>query len=429
MEKEEIKHMLEENYAALERYVVYHAGVGQHSADIVQEVALSVLIHGESLGKREAFKPWLYKIARNKLADAYRKSGREFSSDKLDMVPVRRIERSCDAVHETLDKLPPEDKRLLTLCYMQGMKQKDAAEMLSIPLGTLKTRLSAARERFRKNYQYTYNFKEKSMDNINFPKTIPDYEITEREGEIFPVKYEGIIGWGIVPRLGEKKAWAAYDFPEKKITDIMKMEITGKCEVHGIEGVEIKTVETSCGGTDPNVFTDSEIERIFAAQLTDTHCRLLAESHMENGVRKCYTFLDGNKFLDSWGFGENNCGFKTHLRHEGYIIKKGSTIENHSGRDEVMDLSGRFTVKIGGVEYDTVCLTDIESYDEGVLTETYLDRNGNEILWRRFNCDNWHSERIGGQRWSEKYPDNERLTVNGKIYVHWYDCIFDNLVK
>lgn len=30
--------------------------------------------------------------------------------------------------------------------------------------------------------------------------------------------------------------------------------------------------------------------------------------------------------------------------------------------------------------------------------------------------------------WSEKLPDNERLTINGVAYVHWYDCISDYIL-
>ena len=265
------------------------------------------------------------------------------------------------------------------------------------------------------------------MTNIKFPEYMPDYKIKQRDDKPFDVLYEGIIGWGIIPRLGEKCSWAAYDFPDKKITDYMRMEVCGKAEVHGIEGVEIRTVETSCGGTDPNVFTDDEIERIFVAQLTDSHCRILAESHMENGVRKNYTFLDGGAFLDNWGYGEDNCGAETHLKPHGLIVKNNDIVINNSGKDSIMDICGRFNVTILGKTYDTVCLMDIETYDTGVMTETYLDRNGNIILWRRFNRNDWRYEKTS-MLWSDKYPDNERITINGEIYVHWYDCLFDKII-
>ena len=59
-----------------------------------------------------------------------------------------------------------------------------------------------------------------------------------------------------------------------------------------------------------------------------------------------------------------------------------------------------------------------------MLCEYYLDHSGRTVLWRRFNRDDWALNRYG-QRWSEKLPNNERLTLNGDTYVHWYDCITD----
>ena len=37
-------------------------------------------------------------------------------------------------------------------------------------------------------------------------------------------------------------------------------------------------------------------------------------------------------------------------------------------------------------------------------------------------------ERFGGKLWSEKFPENDRIFINGKMYVHWYDCITDYIL-
>ncbi len=92
-----------------------------------------------------------------------------------------------------------------------------------------------------------------------------------------------------------------------------------------------------------------------------------------------------------------------------------------------MDIVGRYTVTIANQEFDTVCLMDIESYDTGVVTEQFIDKNGKTVLWRRFNTDDWAYDRFK-IKWSEKLPDNEQILVDGKIYVHWYDCISDYIL-
>ena len=87
--------------------------------------------------------------------------------------------------------------------------------------------------------------------------------------------------------------------------------------------------------------------------------------------------------------------------------------------------TGRFRITLGNTVYDTVRLIDYENGNQGgMLCEYYLDKNGRTILWRRFNKNNWASKRYA-KPWTVLLPDNERLTVNGETYVHWYDCVTD----
>ena len=57
--------------------------------------------------------------------------------------------------------------------------------------------------------------------------------------------------------------------------------------------------------------------------------------------------------------------------------------------------------------------TDFET-----LPETYLP-----MLRRRFNRTDWHYSSLPGINWSEHLPENERITINGETYVHWYEYI------
>ncbi|MFR5876307.1 MAG: hypothetical protein ACLUFN_07445 [Eubacterium sp.] len=95
--------------------------------------------------------------------------------------------------------------------------------------------------------------------------------------------------------------------------------------------------------------------------------------------------------------------------------------------DACLDVVGRYTVIIGNMEFDTVCVMDIESYENGVVTEQYVDKNGKTVLWRRFNADDWKLTHYKDY-WTNKLPQNEKIFVNGKTYVHWYDCISDYIV-
>lgn len=249
------------------------------------------------------------------------------------------------------------------------------------------------------------------------PAILPEYEIRESSEAPFSVKWEELMGWFLVPKLGEKLSWGMYDIPSRQCSHIYDMAVTGKANVHGIEGVELTARESSYSQK------KEVISRTFVAQLTDTHCRYLATLRTDGDVRNYITFLDGDAFLPNWGFGEDNCGNETNLSPKGDIRRKGQIVTSIQ-KTFLLDIVGRYTIVINGKSYDTVCVMDIETYDCGVVSEQFLDQNGRTILWRRFNRNDWAIDQYG-KEWTELLPENERLTVNGKTYVQWYDCITD----
>lgn len=419
---EDFEKLLDENRDALERFVKYRVGSVNDAEDIIQEVCLSAFKGFGSLKDKTLFKAWLIVIARNKCNDYFREKAK-FLSIPLDSIKESvfvcsaRGVTTSEIVRDTLDALGEKEKQILYLYYFKEYPQDVIARRLSLPLGTVKSRIHNAKKRFKEEYPY----KPKGDDKVKkMPDFLPEYEITKSDKEPFEVVWEELMGWFIVPRLGEKLKWAAYDLPDRNKTEECELEVVGRAEVHGIEGVEITTVEHS-----PLIHNmigeDDPAKRSFIAQLTDTHCRYLAESHFENGIHKTFTFLDGELFEENWGYGENNSGKEVNLRRKGYIEKNGNLITAKS--DKVMDVVGRYAVLIAGKNYDTICLVDVSTYNLGIVTEKYIDKNGKTVLWRRFNKNDW-----GGRIWSEVLPNNERLTVNGETFVHWYDCITDYIL-
>lgn len=128
----------------------------------------------------------------------------------------------------------------------------------------------------------------------------------------------------------------------------------------------------------------------------------------------------------NWGFGEDNCGNETDLTVQGDIQRNGNSVTSVN-KDFLLDIVGRYTVTINGKSYDTVCVMNIETYNCGMVSEQFLDKDGKTILWRRYNRDDWAIDRYK-KRWSEQLPENDQLTINGIPYVHWYDCITDYIL-
>ena len=426
----EFEILLNECKNAVDRFVWFKLSSKADADDVLQDTYLTTFQKFDTLADKSHFKAWIISIARNKCNDYYRRKAKsvDVSIDELTEQPLTASRYGYveqHDVYDTLESLSENDKQIINLFYIQGYNQSEISQRLNIPIGTVKSRLYTARNNFKRLYLPDTIYRKVDENMKKLPEIMPEYTITKLDKEPFSVKWEEPMGWFIVPKLGEKLNWAIYDVPKRNRTEYDEMQVVGKAEIHGIEGVEIAVKQYTpmdCNKTD----NDKIAERTFIAQLTDTHCRFLAESHISGGVKKCYTFLDGDEFIPNWGFGENNCGNEVNLSVKGDIIRNGSEI-TAADKPFLLDVVGRYEVKIGGKSYDTICVMDIETYDGGVVSEQYLDKNGRTILWRRFNRNDWAKDRYK-KNWTEILPENERITVNGEVYVHWYNCITDYIL-
>lgn len=377
--------------------------------DVVQEACLKAYRSMDALSDPERFQAWIIQITRNQIRDFYRaRSRRAALLEAARPGNLAHPPRRAD-VSDALDALNPRDRELLSRFYLHDQSVADIAQRLGVPAGTVKSRLHAARGRFRDAYPVDMRG-EILMKKL--PERMPDYTIKRLDAPPFPVKLEESLSWFVVPRLGERVNWAMYDFPEKKMTNFVEVVVAGRASVHGVEGVEVEVVTK-------DYMDDETVRRTFIIQQTDTRSRILSETHMDAGVKRTFTFLDGDDFIKNWGFGPDNCGYEIDLRPKGEIVREGGVVKSVR-RGDIVDVVGRCDVMLDGKTYDTICL--MECLDDGMATEQFIDKNGRTVLWRRFNADDWKAEKYGGL-WSKRMPDNERMTVNGQIYVHWYDCL------
>jgi RNA polymerase sigma factor (sigma-70 family) len=422
---DEFEKLLEAERVSVERFVRFRMNVKADADDVLQEVFFTAYQKFPQLKNKDSFKAWIISIARNKCNDYFRKKA-TLCEIPIDEITEKELSVSRhgvsvgSAVRETLDLLGDNDKQILYLYFWKELPQAEIAKKLGIPVGTVKSRLHTAKQKFKNNYPYFTKTSKGENDMKKLPEFIPEYKIEASAEAPFYVKWEELMGWFLVPKLGEKLSWGMYDIPSRKCSHVYDMQVTGKAKVHGIEGVELTAREASY--SDKN----EVINRTFVAQLTDTHCRYLATLRNDGDVRNYITFLDGDEFMLNWGFGEDNCGNETNLSVKGDIRRVGNSVTS-ANKDFLLDIVGRYTVTIGGKSYDTVCVMDIETYNCGVVSEQFLDKNGKTILWRRYNRDDWAIDRYK-KKWSEMLPENEKLTVNGTAYVHWYDCVTDYIL-
>ena len=416
---------------AVERWVRARTGSPADAEDILQETYLAAFRGYSGLRKPDVFLPWILGIARRKTADWYRSQARR-KEIPLEHLPEKAEESIEDnGVEETLDALPERDRLMLRLFYQEMLSQKQISVRLRIPEGTVKSRMSTARDRFRAAYPYPPKG-ETDMKNkeLMLPERLPEYTIVWENEPAFPVDCEEMTGWFIVPKPGEKLVWGMYDLPSRKLDVSYEMAVTGPASVHGLEGVAIaaRVIQPQAPAAEDDLMreavdasTGGQEEWRFIAQEKDGYTRFLSAEHIEGNERVLTTFLDGEAFMDNWGFGDDNCGAPVHLEPQGKICRNGTELTVQEDKPFI-DVAGRCTVTLDGKTFDTVCVMDFGMYTEGIISEQYLNREGRTVLWRRFNRDDWDIDRYG-KRWSELLPENERIIVNGQCYVHWYDCL------
>ncbi|NJO01903.1 MAG: sigma-70 family RNA polymerase sigma factor [Bacteroidia bacterium] len=130
--------------------------------EILQDVFLKIW---EKMARfdpqRGSLSGWMFCIGRNLALDKlrsreYRQQGRDtytLENPHLGMGYTNPYQIRVDHIglqQDLLDKLPPEQARLVCLVHLMGYTQTEAAEKLNLPLGTVKTRLRLAMSKLRK---------------------------------------------------------------------------------------------------------------------------------------------------------------------------------------------------------------------------------------------------------------------------------------
>lgn len=123
-------------------------GDREHAEDIVQETLLRAWRHPESLaGERGDLRPWLFTVARHIAIDAHRRRQnrvQEVGDGGLDAVAEQRddIEHALEhwLVSDALASLSPPHREVLVQTYLQDRSVAQAAVVLGVPVGTVKSR-------------------------------------------------------------------------------------------------------------------------------------------------------------------------------------------------------------------------------------------------------------------------------------------------
>ncbi len=144
--------------------LLHVVGSPEEARDVAQDAFVQALLKLESFQRTAAFYTWLYRIAFNVAVSRHRKRKPTSSLDQRreasgqepiarDGGPSERMERQerVDQVQAALAALSEEHRAVLVLREMDGCCYETIAEMLDMPVGTVRSRLHRARMELREH--------------------------------------------------------------------------------------------------------------------------------------------------------------------------------------------------------------------------------------------------------------------------------------
>ena len=123
------------------------------SEDLLQDCVEKVLVHG-SEWRGGSFKSWVYRIMTNLHLNTRRSLARRPSSPLDEAEGLAAAAAPDDPLQrrrlmQALDSLPADGRAVLMLVVVEGHAYQEAAEILQVPVGTVMSRLSRARQALR----------------------------------------------------------------------------------------------------------------------------------------------------------------------------------------------------------------------------------------------------------------------------------------
>jgi len=158
-------------------YLRHYLGDAEMADDVFQQTFLQVHLKCDQFEPGRKVRPWLYTIATNQAIDCQRRN-RRHRMTSLDRATQRTPEgetgslvellggadlgpsddavtaEQCDALRLAVEELPEVSRQVVMLVYFQGLKYREAADILDVPVGTVKSRLHAAMQKLTESLSH-----------------------------------------------------------------------------------------------------------------------------------------------------------------------------------------------------------------------------------------------------------------------------------
>ncbi len=168
----DFKNMVQKESKPLRNYAYQLTRDTEDTNDLVQETLLKAFTYQEKFEEGTNLKGWLYTIMKNTFINNYRRMMRrntfidqtdnEFYLDSVSALVKNEGEQKFvrNDIEKAINRLPLNLSKPFTMNH-KGFKYHEIAEILHIPIGTVKTRIFVARRQLRKDlsvYGLNYGF-------------------------------------------------------------------------------------------------------------------------------------------------------------------------------------------------------------------------------------------------------------------------------
>jgi RNA polymerase sigma-70 factor (ECF subfamily) len=152
----EFHRLIEQQIPRLRRYARALTRNRERADDLVQDTLSRALVKEQFWQPGTNLRAWLFTIMHNQNVNNVRRAVRE--SRMVDMEQLSPMPATTDPtasrqmfeLERALAQLPVEQRQVILLVGLEGMSYEDAAGILNVPVGTVRSRLSRGRDILRK---------------------------------------------------------------------------------------------------------------------------------------------------------------------------------------------------------------------------------------------------------------------------------------
>jgi RNA polymerase sigma-70 factor (ECF subfamily) len=139
----------------LRRYALSLVNEPETADDLVQDTLERAIRKRGQWRRHGAIRSWLYRILYHVFVNRCAANAKHSGNVGLDNAPqlwagpTQEDQAHCRDIAEAMQRLPHDQRAAIALTAIEGMPYDEAAEVLEIPIGTLRSRLSRGREALR----------------------------------------------------------------------------------------------------------------------------------------------------------------------------------------------------------------------------------------------------------------------------------------